>query len=112
MARVSIQVASKCPKPASTVFYAADIQPFFNSILAIEALAAVDYYHKQDVPHGDVRIRIYHSKVTGEWRRAFVYTPPGYDDHPDKHYPVLYLQHGSNEDETGWTFQGHANLIK
>ena len=26
-------------------------------------------------------------------------------------YPVLYLQHGSGEDETGWIFQGHANLI-
>jgi len=24
---------------------------------------------------------------------------------------VLYLQHGSGEDETGWIFQGHANLI-
>ncbi len=58
-----------------------------------------------------MRIRLYHSKVTGKWRRAFVYTPPGYDDHPKRRYPVLYLQHGSNEDETGWTFQGHANLI-
>ena len=26
-------------------------------------------------------------------------------------YPVLYLQHGMGEDETGWIFQGHANLI-
>jgi len=24
---------------------------------------------------------------------------------------VLYLQHGMGEDETGWTFQGYANLI-
>ena len=24
---------------------------------------------------------------------------------------MLYLQHGSGEDETGWIFQGHANLI-
>ena len=26
-------------------------------------------------------------------------------------YPVLYLQHGSFEDETGWSSQGRANLI-
>ncbi len=26
-------------------------------------------------------------------------------------YPVLYLQHGAGEDETGWTRQGRANVI-
>jgi enterochelin esterase family protein len=26
-------------------------------------------------------------------------------------YPVLYLQHGGGEDETGWIKQGHANFI-
>ena len=71
----------------------------------------VDYYLAKDVPHGDVRIRIYHSKITGQWRRCFVYTPPDYDTNLSERYPVLYLQHGSGEDETGWTFQGHANLI-
>jgi para-nitrobenzyl esterase len=71
----------------------------------------VSYYLAKDVPHGDVRIRIYHSKITGQWRRCFVYTPPDYDSGPNSRYPVLYLQHGSGEDETGWIFQGHANLI-
>jgi para-nitrobenzyl esterase len=71
----------------------------------------VSYYLAKDVPHGDVRIRTYHSKVTGQWRRCFVYTPPDYDANLSARYPVLYLQHGSGEDETGWIFQGHANLI-
>ena len=71
----------------------------------------VDYYLANDVPHGDVRIRIYHSNITGQWRRCFVYTPPDYDTNTSARYPVLYLQHGSGEDETGWIFQGHANLI-
>jgi para-nitrobenzyl esterase len=71
----------------------------------------VSYSLAKDVPHGDVRIRTYHSKVTGQWRRCFVYTPPDYDNNPSARYPVLYLQHGSGEDETGWIFQGHANLI-
>ena len=72
---------------------------------------AVDYYLAKDVPHGDVRIRVYHSKITGQWRRCFVYTPPDYDTDLSARYPVLYLQHGMGEDETGWIFQGHANLI-
>ncbi|MEO6187072.1 MAG: carboxylesterase family protein, partial [Steroidobacteraceae bacterium] len=71
----------------------------------------VDFHLARDVPHGDVRIRPYLSTVTGQWRRAFIYTPPGYDSQPDARYPVLYLQHGMGEDETGWTLQGHANFI-
>jgi enterochelin esterase-like enzyme len=40
-----------------------------------------------------------------------VYTPPGYDADREKRYPVLYLQHGGGEDETGWTRQGKMNFI-
>jgi len=40
-----------------------------------------------------------------------VYTPPGYDADQKKRYPVLYLQHGGGEDETGWSRQGHMNFI-
>jgi enterochelin esterase family protein len=40
-----------------------------------------------------------------------VYTPPGYERDSKKRYPVLYLQHGGGEDETGWSNQGRANLI-
>jgi len=65
----------------------------------------------QDVPHGDVRSRPYFAATTGTWRRLVVYTPPGYDTDVDRRYPVLYLQHGSGEDETGWTRQGRADVI-
>ena len=71
----------------------------------------VDYYSYKDVPHGDVRIRRYLSKTTGKWRRCFVYTPPDYDTNASARYPVLYLQHGMGEDETGWILQGRASLI-
>jgi enterochelin esterase-like enzyme len=70
-----------------------------------------DYYEPQPVPHGDVRIRVYRSKVTGEWRRAYVYMPPEYDANPRTRYPVLYLQHGAGENATSWTKQGRANFI-
>lgn len=29
-------------------------------------------------------------------RDLIIYLPPGYDHHPDRHYPVLYLQDGQN----------------
>jgi enterochelin esterase-like enzyme len=69
------------------------------------------YYSIQDVPHGQVREVWYHSEVTGTWRHALVYTPPDYDTQLNLRYPVLYLQHGGGEDETGWTRQGKANFI-
>jgi enterochelin esterase family protein len=69
------------------------------------------YYAINDVPHGPVREVWYPSKVTGSWRHALVYLPPGYDTRTGTRYPVLYLQHGGGEDETGWIRQGRANFI-
>jgi enterochelin esterase family protein len=69
------------------------------------------YYSIQKVPHGQVREVWYDSKVTGSWRHALVYLPPGYDEQTKTRYPVLYLQHGGGEDETGWVRQGRANVI-
>ncbi len=71
----------------------------------------VNFYDLQDVPHGEVRTRWYFARATSSWRRALVYTPPGYDASPETRYPVLYLQHGMGEDERGWTSQGRANFI-
>jgi len=70
-----------------------------------------DYYSIQNVPHGSVRDQWYYSKSTGQWRHARVYTPPGYDQNPRTRFPVLYLQHGRGEDETGWSRQGRAQFI-
>jgi enterochelin esterase-like enzyme len=69
------------------------------------------YYSVQDVPHGAVREVWYNSKATGTWRHALVYLPPDYDTKTTVRYPVLYLQHGAGEDETGWVRQGNANFI-
>lgn len=70
-----------------------------------------DFYAVKNVPHGQVREILFFSKSTDTQRRAFVYTPPGYDENLDKRYPVLYLQHGYGENEYGWSVQGHAGLI-
>ena len=70
-----------------------------------------DFYHIKDVPHGDVRIKWYYSKITNMWRRAYVYFPAEYDAFPDKRYPVFILRHGGGEDESSWVEQGFANFI-
>jgi pimeloyl-ACP methyl ester carboxylesterase len=71
----------------------------------------VDFYLPRNVAHGEVRERWYHSSTTQEWRRIFVYTPPGYDTDQGTRYPVLYLQHGAGEDERGWLNQGRVSFI-
>src|SRR4029077_7170645 len=71
----------------------------------------VDFFYPKNVPHGEILSLWYTSKVTGKERHFQVYTPPGYNDKPCGRYPVLYLQHGGGEDETGWIRQGHANFI-
>jgi enterochelin esterase-like enzyme len=93
--------------PGSQAFYGGTR---FTSAVEIPEPGST-YYSIQDVPHGQVREVWYDSKVTGSWRRAFVYLPAGYDEQPKTRYPVLYLQHGGGEDETGWTRQGRANVI-
>lgn len=70
-----------------------------------------DYYRPHEVPHGQVRSFVYYSAYEKQYRRANVYTPAEYETSPDKHYPVLYLQHGMCEDETGWPSEGKANFI-
>ncbi len=70
-----------------------------------------DFYALKDVPHGNVQQILFPSKSTNTSRRAFVYTPPGYEKNQKIKYPVLYLQHGWGEDETAWANQGRANLI-
>jgi enterochelin esterase-like enzyme len=72
-----------------------------------------DFYALKDVPHGRVQQVLFPSKLTNTItaRPAYVYTPPDYEKHTSKRYPVLYLQHGWGEDEHAWWNQGRANLI-
>lgn len=70
-----------------------------------------DYCEIRDVPHGDIRIKRYYSKVTRSWRSFYLYTPPGYDQNIKKKYPVLYILHGGGEDQRGWAQQGKIDLI-
>ncbi len=92
--------------PGSRVFFAARKEVSGLEVPGPDS----DFLAVKDVPHGTVRTEWYLSKTTGETRRIFVYTPPGYDRSTSR-YPVLYLQHGYGEDEAGWSDQGHENFI-
>jgi enterochelin esterase-like enzyme len=95
------------PDPGSLYFFGASR---WGSGIEIPAKDQ-DFYALKNVPHGQVREQLYFSKYNKNMRRCFVYTPPDYDKDASKRYPVLYLQHGGGEDETGWSNQGRANLI-
>ncbi|MDP4228066.1 MAG: alpha/beta hydrolase-fold protein, partial [Bacteroidota bacterium] len=98
---------AQVPDPGSLYFYGAGR---WGSGIEIPAKDQ-DFYALKDVPHGQLRETQYYSKTTKSIRRVYIYTPPEYDKNKSKRYPVLYLQHGMGEDETGWGNQGHANLI-
>lgn len=68
------------------------------------------YINVYDVPHGAISREIYWSEALKRWQRCLVYTPPGYQQSFER-YPVLYLQHGATENETGWEFNGKVGYI-
>lgn len=98
---------AQVPDPNSLYFYGASR---WGSGIEVPAQDA-DFYAVKNVPHGQLRQTLYHSKNANADLRCFVYTPPDYEKDPSKRYPVLYLQHGGGEDETGWGSQGHTGLI-
>jgi len=87
---------------------------FFAAGEPVNAFECVDescgWYLLQDVPHGDLRMEYYRSSYTGRTKVCWVYTPAGYDEGCEE-YPVLYLQHGAGENETGWIDMGKIDNI-
>ncbi len=65
----------------------------------------------RDVPHGSVTAEWYKSAVTLARRRAHIYTPPGYAKDTARKYPVVYLLHGSGDNDSHWSLLGQANVI-
>lgn len=98
---------AEVPDPNSRMFFGAQR---WGSAVEVPAKDQ-ESYTLRNVPQGQLRELFFHSKSTDSMRRAFVYTPPGYDQNPDKRYPVLYLQHGWGENEYGWGVQGRAREI-
>lgn len=70
-----------------------------------------EFYYLKEVSHGTVHLAKYASGVNGHLKECYVYTPYGSQKDPSRRYPVLYLQHGVGENETGWIWQGKLNYI-
>jgi enterochelin esterase-like enzyme len=70
-----------------------------------------DFYTPKAVQHGQIRECYFYSDIRKSFERIYVYTPAAYDASPGQKYPVLYLQHGMGEDETGWVTQGKLAVI-
>jgi enterochelin esterase-like enzyme len=98
---------AQVPDPGSLYFYGASR---WGSGLEVPARDQ-EFYAAKNVPHGQLRETPFYSKRSDAVLRCFVYTPPDYEKSPSKRYPVLYLQHGGGEDETGWGSQGKTGLI-
>lgn len=81
-----------------------------SSVLEVSG-DAPSFYDAQNVPHGEIRTHWYQSKSLNALRPLTVYTPPGYDRELQKRYPVVYLLHGANADETAWFRLGRVNFI-
>lgn len=79
-----------------------------NSMVLVPGTPA-EPWEQTNAPHGTVHHHFTASKIAGDQRDFFVYTPPGYQ--PSKRYPLLVLLHGMSDKADGWTTVGKANLI-
>lgn len=81
----------------------------YKSIAALPGRDA-EWMMFRDVPHGNLIEHHYLNPENKTARRVVIYTPPDYST-SGKSYPVLYLLHGANDYERGWTQTGMANNI-
>jgi enterochelin esterase family protein len=95
------------PDPGSKYFYGASR---WGSGIDIPA-ADEEFYTVKNVPQGSVNEVYYWSTVTEKMRHGYIYLPAEYYQNPTKKFPVLYLQHGMGENETGWSAQGKTGII-
>jgi enterochelin esterase family protein len=95
------------PDPGSKYYYGASR---WGSGIDIPA-ADEEFYTVKNVPQGSINEIYYWSSVTESMRHGYIYLPAEYYSNPDKKFPVLYLQHGMGENETGWSAQGKTGII-
>ena len=95
------------PDPGSKYYYGASR---WGSGIDIPA-ADEEFYTVKNVPQGSVNEVYYWSSVTETMRHGYIYLPAEYYSNPTKKFPVLYLQHGMGENETGWSAQGKTGII-
>ena len=93
---------AQVPDPGSLYFYGASR---WGSGVEIPAHDQ-DFYALKNVPHGQLRQMLFYSKSANATLPLLCLHAAGLRQGFAKRYPVLYLQHGGGEDETGWGNQG------
>lgn len=83
---------------------------FKNSLLEVKGNAPLAH-DIRNVPHGKIDYIRYNSKSLGGVNNAIVYTPAGYDENRNKHYPVFYLISGTTDTEEVYYKVGRMNYI-
>lgn len=83
----------------------------FTNVLLVPGENSLPYDFNENIPHGTVRKMWYKSDSLNIDRRLSVYTPAGYEENPDRKYPVLYLLHGMGGDENAWLENGRLAQI-
>lgn len=81
----------------------------YKSVVALPGKDA-EWLMFRDVPHGNLTEHHYLNPENKTARRVVIYTPPDYRT-SGRSYPVIYLLHGANDYERGWTQTGMANTI-
>jgi S-formylglutathione hydrolase FrmB len=66
-----------------------------------------------DVPgiEQDLRIAEFEALSIGRVTKYMIFVPDGYDEQPDRRYPVLYLLHGFTQNYTVWPMMGVADYL-
>ena len=95
------------PDPGSKYYYGASR---WGSGIDVPA-SDEEFYTVKNVPQGSVNEVYYYSTVTEKMRHCYIYLPAAYRQNPTQKFPVLYLQHGMGENETGWSAQGKTGII-
>ncbi len=81
-----------------------------SSVFIVPGPASALYEHNPDIRHGALHQMWYPAPSLKMTRRAYIYTPPGYENGAAR-YPVLYLHPGGGADEDAWTSLGRLPQI-
>ena len=69
---------------------------------ALPAYADTSFFARTNAPHGKIE-QLNYKNYGEQKRRLHVYLPPDYDKVTSARYPVLYLNHGSGDDDSNWS---------
>ena len=62
-------------------------------------------------PQSRIETKTIHSQILNAERNYNIFLPRSYDTDVNKKYPVLYLLHGMNDTNQGWTMRGHLKDV-